>query len=76
MLHGIRNETNHAAEDFYTVQKIAALTGYAVKSLYNQHAAGVGPLGNLLTKVGGKLLMSRADYEAWRDRQRKLKDAA
>lgn len=64
------------AEDFITVAELARRTGYSVKSLYNQHSAGLGPFGTLLGRVGGKLLMSSADYAAWKAQQRKLQDAA
>jgi hypothetical protein len=59
--------------DFITVTELATLTGFEPKSLYNWHSAGTGPLFSILVKVGGRLGVWRADYEIWRDSQRKLK---
>jgi predicted DNA-binding transcriptional regulator AlpA len=62
--------------DFIPVAELARLTGYSRKVFYNSHCAGAGPLAEILTKLGGRLGSWRTDYEVWRDRQRKLRDAA
>jgi predicted DNA-binding transcriptional regulator AlpA len=59
--------------DFIAVTELAQLTGFERKSLYNWHSTGTGPLAPIMTKVGGRLGAWRADYESWRDAQRKLK---
>lgn len=59
--------------DFLPVPELAKLTGFAAKGIYNQHSSGTGPLVPILAKVGGRLGAWRADYEIWRDSQRRLK---
>ena len=59
--------------DFLPVLDLAKLTKAAPKSIYNQHSTGNGPLAPILVKVGGRLGCWRADYELWRDAQRRLK---
>jgi hypothetical protein len=62
-----------AQSDFLPVVELAKLTPFKPKGIYNQHSSGTGPLVPILTKVGGRLGAWRADYELWRDSQRRLK---
>jgi len=58
--------------DFLPAIELERLTGVAVKTQYNVHYYGKGPLVEILTKCGGRLGAWRADYEIWRDSQRRL----
>lgn len=58
--------------DFISAAELAKLTGFNRKTVYNQHSQGRGPLASILVKVGGRLGCWRADYEQWRDGQRRL----
>ncbi len=58
--------------DFITAAELASLTGFQLKSVYNWHSSNSGPLASILVKVGGRLGAWRADYETWRDSQRRL----
>lgn len=58
--------------DFIPVDRLCHLTGYRLKTLYIAHSLGKGPLVPILTKLGGRLGAWRADYELWRDAQRKI----
>jgi len=60
--------------DFIPAAELSKLTGYAPKSLYNQHSTGRGPLAPILTKFGMRLGAWRADYEAFVASQRKFRD--
>lgn len=62
--------------DWMPCEEISRETDYTRKALYNQHYTRRGSLAGILTKVGGRLGCWRADYEIWRDQQRKLRDAA
>lgn len=55
--------------DFYGVEWLSQKTGFSVGAIYNQSSAKRGPFGKLLRRVGGKLLISRRDYEAWLNNQ-------
>ena len=61
--------------DFITLAELSALTGYSKKALYNASSSGRGPMVEILSKLGGRLGSWRADYELWRDAQRKLPSA-
>lgn len=58
--------------DLLSVKEVAARSGLARKSLYNQHSSGSGPFGKLLFRVGGRLVMTSADYAEWLRRQHRL----
>jgi hypothetical protein len=58
--------------DFIPVRRLAELTGFKPKSLYNQHSSGVGPLAEILTRLGSKVGAWRPDYEAFVATQRRL----
>lgn len=64
------------SSDFIPVSELARLTGRRVTTLYNDNCKGSGPLAPIMTKFGGRIGVWRADYEMWRDSQRKLKGAA
>jgi hypothetical protein len=61
--------------DFLPVADLAIRTGYSKQALYDTHCRGVGPLAEILTKLGGRLGAWRGDYEVWVAKQRKLPDA-
>ncbi len=65
-----------AQSDFLPVVELSKLTPYKPKGIYNQYSSRVGPLVPILTKLGGRLGAWRADYEQWRDSQRRLKPIA
>jgi hypothetical protein len=58
--------------DLMSVKEVAARSGLARKSLYNQHSAGSEPFGKLLFRVGGRLVMTSADYAEWLKSQHRL----
>lgn len=58
--------------DFIRAQELARLTPFELKTIYNQHSTQTGALAPILVKVGGRLGAWRADYEAWRDSQRRF----
>ncbi len=58
--------------DLLSVKEVAARSGLARKSLYNQHSTASGPFGKLLFRVGGRLVMTSADYAEWLRRQHRL----
>jgi hypothetical protein len=60
--------------DFIRVNDLSGLTGVNIKTLYNAHCSGTGPLSEILTKMGGRLGAWRPDYQVWLNRQRKLRD--
>ena len=62
--------------DFLPVVTLEELTGTPVKTMYNAHSKGEGPLSEILTKLGGRLGAWRCDYEAYVASQRRLKDEA
>jgi hypothetical protein len=62
--------------DFIPISELAKLTCFEPKTLYNQHSTGAGPLAAILVRLGGRLGVWRADYELWRDAQRRLKPAS
>jgi len=60
--------------DFIDARELSRLTGINLKTLYNQHSAGTGPLASILTKLGNKKLGAwRLDYEQFVASQRRLK---
>jgi predicted DNA-binding transcriptional regulator AlpA len=59
--------------DFIPASELAKLIGVSRKTILNSRCSGTGPLTPILTKVGGRLGAWRADYEQWRDSQRRLK---
>jgi hypothetical protein len=59
--------------DWISSDELEALTGVDRRTLYNQHSTGKGALAPILTKLGGRLGVWRADYVLWRDAQRRLK---
>ena len=63
---------DHSVTDFIGVKELAALTGFAPKTIYFQHSTQHGALVPILSKLGRKLGAWRGDYETWRNRQRKL----
>ena len=63
---------DHSVSDFIGVKELAALTGFAPKTIYFQHSTQHGALVPILSKLGRKLGAWRGDYEAWRNKQRKL----
>jgi len=62
--------------DFILADELARLTNRKLKTIYDDHARGVGPLAPILTKFGGRVGVWRADYDALVASQRKLRDAA
>lgn len=62
--------------DFLTVAELSRRTGIKLKTLYNTHSSGSGPLVEILTKLGSRLGAWRADYELWVAAQRRMKDEA
>jgi nitrate reductase assembly molybdenum cofactor insertion protein NarJ len=62
--------------DFLPVVTLEELTRVPIKTLYNSHSKGSGPLSEILTKLGGRLGAWRCDYEAYVASRRRLKDAA
>jgi predicted DNA-binding transcriptional regulator AlpA len=60
--------------DFIPAAELAQLTGRKLKTLYNEHSTGRGPLAPILTKFGMRLGAWRADYEAFVASQRKFRD--
>lgn len=58
--------------DFIPATELSELTGRKLKTLYNEHSTGRGPLAPILTKFGDRLGVWRADYEQFKDSQRKL----
>ena len=62
----------HSVSDFIGVKELAALTGFAPKTIYFQHSTQHGALVPILSKLGRKLGAWRGDYETWRNKQRKL----
>lgn len=62
--------------DFIPASELARLTGRKLKTIYDDHARHAGPLATILTKFGGRVGVWRKDYEAFIERQRKLRDAA
>jgi hypothetical protein len=63
---------DHCVSDFIGVKELAALTGFAPKTIYFQHSTQHGALVPILSKLGRKLGAWRGDYETWRNKQRKL----
>lgn len=63
---------DHSVSDFIGVKELAALTGFAPKTIYFQHSTQHGALVPILSKLGRKLGAWRGDYETWRNKQRKL----
>lgn len=63
---------DHSVTDFIGVKELAALTGFAPKTIYFQHSTQHGALVPILSKLGRKLGAWRDDYETWRNGQRKL----
>ena len=61
-----------SVSDFIGVKELAALTGFAPKTIYFQHSTQHGALVPILSKLGRKLGAWRGDYETWRNKQRKL----
>lgn len=59
--------------DWIPSNELTELTGVPRRTLYNQHSTRTGALAPILTKFGGRLGAWRADYEVWKDAQRKLK---
>jgi hypothetical protein len=62
--------------DFIPAAELAQLTNRSLKTIYNEHSTGRGPLAPILTKFGDKLGAWRADYEQLTQAQRKLKQSA
>ena len=62
--------------DFIPADELSQLTARKIKTIYDDHSRGVGPLAEILTKFGGRVGVWRKDYDAFIDRQRKLRDAA
>jgi predicted DNA-binding transcriptional regulator AlpA len=62
--------------EFITVAELAKLTGFSPKTIYNWWSSKTGPLATILVKFGDRLGCWRADYETFRDQQRKLKPPA
>ena len=62
--------------DFIPVVELSRLTTIPVKTIYNQHSTGKGPLAPILTKLGSRLGAWRADYEAWVVSECRFKEAA
>ena len=58
--------------DFIGAAELARLTGYSRKRLYHMHATGNGPLGHVLTKLGSRVGVWAADYQALLASWRKL----
>ncbi|HEY0941904.1 MAG TPA: hypothetical protein VGE08_17560 [Steroidobacter sp.] len=62
--------------DFIPAQELSKLTGRSLKTIYNEHSTGKGPLAPILTKFGDRLGVWRADYEAFKASQRKLSESS
>lgn len=58
--------------DFMSVAELSGRTGIRAKTFYNAHCNGVGPLAEILTKLGGNLGAWRADYDQFVSKRRKL----
>lgn len=58
--------------DFIPVAELSELTAISIKTLYNGHSAGSGPLAPILCKLGGRLGCWRSDYESWVGKQRRM----
>jgi predicted DNA-binding transcriptional regulator AlpA len=59
--------------DFIDAADLARLLGCSVRGLYNAHRDKSGPFAPILTKLGKRVGAWRADYEEWREAQRKFK---
>ena len=66
------NQRSQTVSDWIPIAELATLTGRRPKSLYNDHSAGRGPFAAILTKLGGRLGVWRADYEALKAQERRL----
>lgn len=60
--------------DFIPAAELSKLTGRSLKTIYNEHSTGRGPLAPILTKFGDRLGVWRADYEAFVASQRKFRE--
>lgn len=62
--------------DFILAVELSERTAKSIKSIYNEHSAGRGPLAPILCKLGGRLGCWRSDYENWLETQQRLPPAS